>query len=254
MQRLALLGMRFMDPTLELPVSDQLTVTIRRAVKGARHIRARPNGEGIFTFEGLPGLLDYEFGAEAPAPRDFIVSVTDPGGRFLPVCTVVSLPAAERLQEFYLFPAPTRPPVSGIAAIRGQLWDKIADRPAAHALAEVTGSGSKTWYGVADERGCIAVFVSYPAIQVSGPNPHTPPPLLYSQVFNLTLKVRYQAAALALPTDSAVPDLADILSQPYGKIYATVAGPPANTYTLAVPFGQDFTLRTGAESTLLIRP
>jgi hypothetical protein len=125
-------------------------------------------------------------------------------------------------------------------------------RPAAHALLEVQVDGT-TWYGVADARGCIAVLFPYPTamITLGGSPPRASQPL-WTQRWEVTLRVRYAPAGLEYPTGAEVPDLRSIINQPPGLIWSSQSALPTQQRVVELAFGQDLVVRTDALSALLI--
>lgn len=251
------LGIRFWDETLDQQVRDGLTVTARLAEGSGRLIPAFQTGNGIYVFRSLPGWPAPD--DETPAPA-IVIEARDGLDRFLPVA-IKQTPGETSTQlfppgGFYLFSAPTRPARPGLAAIQGQLWDRTADGPAAWAVLEVMDPEGKSWYGMTDERGCIGLLFPYPPIpgallSESPPGPVTP---VRQYQWSLALRVRYGADPPAPPPGALIPDLAAILSQPYGTLAADPDEPGSDELTAWLTFGQELVLRTGGLSRLLIDP
>ena len=253
------LGYRFIDPALDLPVTDGLVVTARPLVGGPT-IKAQQNGEGIYLFGRLPGVpADGVWPADSPAapPLEFLIEVQDRLSRFLPVATVVSLPAAESLKEFFLFSAPTRRESTGLGVIRGQLWDQSADQPAAYGVLEAEDQDGETWYGVADDRGCVALLFPYPVFGTSQTgSPPGSTTVLMGQGWSYTLTAWYQPQSVTYPTGSSRPELKTVLAQAACSI-VTATDPSVTTapsLTLSVQFGQPFVLRTDGGPALRLSP
>jgi hypothetical protein len=253
--RYAALGLRFLDQTFDEPVADGLLVTARPLRGRGAPIPAALNGEGIHVFARLPGVPD-DLAAGAGAPSvDYIIEVWDRLGRFLPIATTVTLPAADNLKTFYLFSAPTRAVTTAIGAIRGLLRDTASGQPAAYAVLEAEESGKK-WYGIADGQGSVLVTFPYPNFQKSATNPPSSQKLLINQAWTYTVRARYRPGAQAPLPGAAVPDLKTILGQAACTI-TTSSGPPAvvvSQFTVAIRFGQTSVVRTGAQPFLLLTP
>jgi hypothetical protein len=270
-------GMRFWDAARQVQVREGLIVTARP--QGTRHTvtQAFRTSSGVYAFHGLPGLRAVEYPTEDPAPtgsppatRRFIIEVLDQQQRFLPVVFGVDLPyygifptetlsspPGSRLPGFYLFSSPTRPAMSSLAVLRAQLserLDAVARRPAAHAVLEVRLAGQPTVYGLADERGCLAVMFPYPPFSAAsiGSPPGTSLAAAEPQHWVLSIGVRYNPAALSFPAVTTLPDLRSIFSQTPGVIWPTVVGQPVDQLSAVLSFGQELVLRTAAESELLI--
>lgn len=276
------LGIRFWDPALDTQVSEGLTVTARP--QGGHHSvsRAFRTASGIYAFQGLPGLHDVEyptggrvFTGSPPITSRFIVEVIDGQRRFLPAVFSVDLPyrgifptetvsslLGSRPPGFYLFSAPTRPATPSLAAVRAQLVelvDATTQQPAAHAVLQVQVPGRKSWCGVADERGCVAVLFPYPTFTgTSGvTSPVTPRAGMVPQQWEVNLRVRYAPSVLTIPPGAKIPDLRSILSQTPGIIWSTLAvqpEQPVSQLSAQLTFGQELVVRTDHESVLLISP
>jgi hypothetical protein len=270
-------GIRFWDSARQLQVSEGLMVTARP--QGTRHTAtpAFRTASGVYAFHGLPGLRAVEYPAQEPAPTGsppattrFIIEVIDQQQRFLPVVfhadlpyygifptETLSSPPGGRLPGFYLFSSPTRPAMSSLAVVRAQLSERIdavTRRPAAYAVVEVRISGQATAYGLADERGGLAVMFPYPTFTATpvGSPPGTPLVAVEPQHWLLSLSVRYDPAALSFPAATTLPDLRSIFSQAPGVLWPTVVGQPVSQLSAVLTFGQELVLRTAAESELLI--
>ncbi len=274
------LGIRFWDPAQDRPIADGLIVTawpwgatgpVRRAVRTA---------SGVYAFHGLPGLRDLEYPASGTDPlvsasplrsARFTVAVTDLERRFLPAVFTVDVPyrgifptnttgpSGDRPPGFFLFSAPTRPILSALAVVRAQLASAVnpnAVEPAAYAVLEVQ-VGTTSWYGIADERGAVAVVFPYPTF-VEAPAGSPPSPLAASveQRWEVIARVRYTPATLSVPTGAAQPDLRSIFAQGPGVIWPT-RGPgamPTSELFAELALGQELILRTDGESTLVVGP
>jgi hypothetical protein len=156
---------------------------------------------------------------------------------------------------FYLFSAPTRPAAADMAVVRAQL-ETAAQQPAAHAVLEVTTPDGRVWYGVADERGRVAVMFPYPAFSVPavGAPPQSSAEAQEPQHWSLALRVRYEPAALIQPPGgtAAVPYLSSIFSQAAGLLRPSRAGSPVNELAADLVFGRELVVRTDQEPVLLV--
>lgn len=261
------LGIRFWDPVQKVQITDNLTV--RAIPEDTRYpiVNAFRTASGIYAFQGLPGLHGIEYPENKRKPnltKSFIIDIKDNLNRFLPVIFSVSLPLSYKgiyltysqnslplddLPGFFLFSAPTRSISSGIAAVRGQLIVKSTNLPAAHAVLEVQVDGKK-WYGIADDRGCIAVMFPYPAFLsklMASPSNERLPLSLNQQHWNLTIRVRYAQDVLKYPQGINIPYLSSILNQPLGLIWSTIER-YAPEMSLNLIFDQENILHTGGLS------
>ena len=113
------LGVRFWDPITQSLVSDGLVVTAIPRVNNlypGQPACAFPNRSGVFAFHHLPGLMESEIGAgdleyweHLPAPKEFVISVTDTRKRFLPFQIKVNAPH----QGIYAWECATSHPAPG---------------------------------------------------------------------------------------------------------------------------------------------
>lgn len=283
-----LFGIRFWDSVEDTQITDKLTVTAWPYEKKGPVVKAFRTATGIYAFQGLPGLRNLEYpemydseesdgySVSPPDTKKFIVRIEDAMGRFLPaVFTVdlplpykgvylngiipyempggsaVSSPPEKTTPGLYLFTAPARTALPGIAAVRGQLVDFASRQPAAHAVLEVLIKGKK-WYGISDSRGCFAVLFPYPTVNA---RLNTSPPRLLrspmnSQQWELNVKVRYNPAAIEqnLP-GSNLPDLRGIFKQSYAQIRKDMTGSPPAASTVeeletGLLFGRELILKT----------
>jgi hypothetical protein len=157
--RRAPLGLRFLDLTREVPVTDGLVVTAwQLGTSSPQYTALRSPLSGIYGFSSLPGLKNYEVGERPasywcppssppgspplePTPQEltslnslqallssnentargnFAVYVSDQMERFLPQLLLMCLPK-EYLVEVPLFSSPARPAPVGYGAVRGEV-------------------------------------------------------------------------------------------------------------------------------------
>jgi hypothetical protein len=276
------LGIRFWDPARETQVTDGLVVTARPQGVSYATTRAFRTASGVYAFQGLPGLRAVEYPTEErdlvqnpPVPARFIIAVIDTQRRFLPAVFGVDVPylgvfptetlrspLGKRPPGFYLFSSPTRPVPSSLAVVRAQLVERVdttTQRPAAHAVLEITLPNQKRVYGVADERGCVAVLFPYPTFTgVPGiSSPPVSPPTVRQQGWEVEIHIRYAPTTLSVPVGSAIPDLRSIFQQSPGVVWSTLANhteQPVDRLFAELVFGQELVLRSGDSSTLLISP
>jgi hypothetical protein len=273
------LGIRFWDPVQDTQVTHGLVVT---AYLGGAHrngTRAFRTLSGVYAFRGLPGLHDVEYPSEdlpsvsPPVSARFIIQVFDRWRRFLPLVFSIDLPyygvypthpllspPGDSLPGFYLFSAPTRPGTPALAVVRAQLAervDAVTRRPAAHAVLEVEVAGSRTWYGVANERGAVAVLFPYPTFTIATglTSPPALPPVASAQSWSLDVRVRYEPAALTFSNGFRIPDLRSVFDQSPGRLWSTAVaqpGQPVSHMSAELIFGRELVMRTDGGSTLLV--
>lgn len=255
-----LLGYRFLDAATDRPVSGRLRVTARSS-GGGRAVEAYRTASGAYAFGLLPGLRAYSYPGDEtpPAPRELWVEIVDLEGRFLPVSHRVTVPrdagsppGGSALVEFYLFSAPSRPVPPGVAVVRADLVEPLAGpapAPAAHAVVEVEVGGA-THFGVADAAGRAVVFLPYPAVSVTlSGSPPSGESSLGSQVWDATVRVRYEPGARRTRPGSDVPELASLFAQGL----ATWGSPPSLERPAVLRYGDDLVLRSG-DGPLAISP
>ncbi|HEY3079920.1 MAG TPA: hypothetical protein VGM69_08435 [Chloroflexota bacterium] len=268
------LGLRFWDAVAGAAVGDGLEVVARSLEDPTRRVEAEANRSGVYVFHRLPGLRvaeagtgDAAFWASPPATRRFVVEVADRAGRFVPLCFEAEAPTrglfslaclpldsppasppAGRPLGVRLYSSAERPVPPGLAALRAELWDPLAERPAAWAVLETRVEGLPVARGLADERGRLVVIVPYPEPLSTGlgspPGPdglHSPPASrrLTEQSWPVTLRARYAAR----PGASGVPDLCDLLAQPPAPLWADTAR-TEQLVEARLLFGQELVLRT----------
>ncbi len=266
-------GIRFWDPALESQVSDHLEVVAYPEHSTAQGTRAQPTASGVYAFHHLPGLTRVEYPHQVPSSppvqRRFVVRVSDPRGRFLPLAFEEDLPltgvypsnlpcASPSLRPpgFYLFSAPTREAPSSMAIVRTQLEtqveqaETIGSAPAAFAVLEIAAPGGRTYFGLADRRGCTAVLFPYPSFVAPAGTDASPPPAVSR--WPLVIRVRYRPASLRFPQAGPTPDLRSILCQ--GPAWFTYGNPPRTELNAELVLGEALVLQDRGASSLRIAP
>jgi hypothetical protein len=199
--RVAPLGLRFWDLATRTFVGDDLDVTAFPQGHERLVSRASPSPSGVWGIHHLAGLAAFERalapGARAPspvddafwaspdlggAPRPYVIRVTDPRRRFLPIEVVVpaparwifewSVPGATRLPAgpggaIPLFSSPARKAPPGMATLRADLSSPPTatddkPRPAAWALVAASLGGSALAFGLSDAEGRATLFFPWP--------------------------------------------------------------------------------------------
>ena len=233
-RRLAPLGLELIDAASGRRICDGLVVRVAPVGRPQRVVIADANPSGIFVAHDLPGLGDWSHGGDEPLPHpEYDIRIDDRLGRFLPCRLRLALPAAGLAHpacraDIPLFSAPTRV-VPGLAAIRAEIVNHAAGKPAAWSVVEVRHAGSVLCLGMADGSGRLLLAFAYPA-----PPPSTQP--LDKTTWPLTLHVRHQPGL----DPEQPPELCLALAQPVVK-FVDVAEPLATLAELAL------TLRFGHE-------
>ena len=262
--RVTPLGVRFRDTATAGFVSWGLSAEVYPAGHPERRIRGIVNRSDVFVFQNLPGLREIEFGAgdnafwAAQPPRfPFVLEVSDTQGRFLPFALNVLLPVRRLLglainspisspltqqisssrETLPVFSAPSRLALDGMATLRAEIVDRITGTPAAWAVVEAKGPGQALSTGLADENGGLMLPLSYPKPVITLGSPGSPPMPITGQTWPIDFTVRYRRRE-PVP---AVPDLADVLTQPAATAWRDVAA--------TVPLTQ-VTLQFGREAVL----
>lgn len=273
--RVTPLGMRFWDQVAMSCVSEGLVVTAYPVSNPQRRAYATVNRSGIFTVQNLPGLRAVEYGtgdavfwANLPPPSSFVVEVVDERGRFQPFQFTVDLPVKgllpwapdvadsppNMLPALPLYSTPARAVPAGMAVLRADLKDWIAEKPASWAVLEARLDGQPPVRGIAGKDGRIALVFPYPE-PLSGPlgsPPESPPsgerkPLL-AQKWSVTLQAWYSASVL-VPNRL---DLSSVFTQQPATLLATVS-PATILNSATLEFGKDLIVKTAAHSELLVQ-
>jgi len=267
-----LLGIRLWDPATDRQVSEGIELTAWPETAPDLITPAFRTASGIFAFQNLPGMYDYEHPlagtdpllGSPPITRPFLVKINDLRGNFMPVCFRVELPLSDsglyqpalisspiddEPARFYLFSAPSRQSLPGLAAIRATV-SAIENGPAAaYALIEVEENGRR-WYGLADGRGCVTILFPYPTfITALGTSPPGLPPS--QQHWSLTIRVRYDPGLRSSLDAGELPTLRQIRNQADAQMWATeIAGSASFAQPFELTYGQELILRTGNQSSL----
>jgi hypothetical protein len=255
------LGLGFVDSATGRRVSDGLVVRVDG-------IPAHANRVGIFIVPHVPGLAAAERGAgdeaywaSLPAEARVRVEVDDALGRFLPFGFDADVPARGlftlacgspvEAEQIELFSGPARAIPAGIAAVRAELWDDGAERPAAWALLEASAPGLAPARGMADAHGRVTILFPYPepsGLDGSPPSPQRRP--LAAQTWQIELRA---FAAPQPPTTRSRPDYCTVLTQPPALLHGG-SPPGAPVIEATLEYGRELVVRTPPASTLVLTP
>ncbi len=218
-------AVRFRDHATGGFVSDGLTVEAYPAASAEARTGGRSTGQGVFVFDGLPGLPAGGEG-EAVGSAEFVLEVRDRTGHFLPFTLDLRLPlqppagteandrpldAAERAECLPLFSSSARPVPRDAIALRAEMVDVATGLPAAWAMvdAHVPGHGLVT--GLADESGRLMLPLPRSACLGAGTAAGGSGALV-------DVSVRYRRREVVVD----IPDLAELLSQPMARAWTDV--------------------------------
>ena len=154
-----------------------------------------------------------------------------------------------------LYSTVIRPVPAGMAVVRAELWDVVGSKPAAWALLEVRIAGQESAYGLADEKGRVAVIFPYPEPLPGvlgsplGSPPAGEPRSLFTQQWPLQLHAFY--------SPEAVTPILPQLERVYQQVPATLLSSASSLLpltTVSLRFGQDLIVKSKEQSTLLLLP
>jgi hypothetical protein len=287
LRMVAPLGLRFWDRVTERAVSDGLVVTAYPVGQpdSPRRVQARTSYSGVYVFQHLPGMQAAEAGEgddaywqSPPVSRPFIIEVVDLERRFqsflldahLPVrglfeveCGIVQSPPLSAPATVPLFSAASRPVPGAMAVLRADLWDVLAERPAAWATLTAKVAGQRPLTAVADEQGRLSLFFPYPEPEDLLPeSPLSTGTSLMKQEWTIELEAAYDRLEPKAFTEGgrlAVQELCAIVSQSGATLWEN--GSPAQPLTqCTLSYGQEIILRSQSTtdptppSVLLITP
>lgn len=265
------LGIRFRDAVSGAVVDEGLSVSAYSPTNTSRRVEAFANRKGVYVFHDLPGLRGVEYPAGDEDPLNdlrgkwpFVLEVTDVRNRFIPFIlkvdvptkglyrweseTVLSPPSQE--SPVILYPAPTRPVPSPMAAVRAELWDPLLGRPASWTVVEAVIEGVVQGRGISDELGRLLVMFPYPEPKDFPSSPPHPAPL---RIFDRTWTLQLRAFYSPDPDVPAIPELKKVFEQQPAALWSSVSPAiPLGHQTLK--YGSELVLASESESELLITP
>ncbi|MAS32895.1 MAG: hypothetical protein CL610_02735 [Anaerolineaceae bacterium] len=252
------LGLRFKDLARgDVNVVDSLDVRARqRTPLPQEMIAQRSPVSGIYGFRSLPGLRDYEWGlqpasnwctnGDTPEDANFVITVRDNGGRFLPQVLLLCLPK-EAVFEVELVSGPTREPLAGYAVVRGEVWDRAANAPASWAVIIASPGDYAT---VADVRGLFALYLPFPTLDTAPDFGDVP---VTDLVWPLTFQVLYEPSVQSEVLADWPPHTASIAAQAAASVFDTTTTGGAGVVR-SLQYGQPLILATQGQSRLLVNP
>lgn len=250
----AALSLDCRDAVTDTPVTDLIAWAWpsgdpERRLTARRSPTSSLLGFGVLPHRPLDQYAHSADGGPLPWPaaeaRAYRVLVTDPGRRYLPVLTTVTVPVTAPTR-IGLHTAPTFPPRSGFAVVRGQVLRTSTAAPLGWAVVTATLAG-QPYQARCDQAG---VFL------LSAPYPEALPPLgqpasgtgRATMAWNAAIAVASNPDALlfhppvpGFPGLDQVPDLQSVLSQSP----AVIDGDDAATLV----FGEPLSLSLSAEPT-----
>jgi len=296
-RRVAPFGVQFVDDQTGRFVADGLVVTGWPTGEPSRRVVARLNRSAVFVLHDVPGIRDLEMGAGDDAywstvpRRPFVIDVDDMTRRFLPFRFTVELPLRGLLQltcgsppsvpgpgsttvrGVPLFTAPTRPAVPGSAVVRADLWDAVANAPAAWAVVQASipsavARGVPPVRALADDRGQVALHLPCPDQEDldGGPfeSPSGPGPVpLTARTWSVDLAAAYgplssDPRAATSSHGAPIPDLCAAVMQPPATLWSDRSQTMPLTRA-SLTYGRETILRSigsgaGPQSVLLLTP
>lgn len=269
------LGLRFRDAASGEFVSGGLSVTAYSAVNPAKRRSLHPNHSGVFVMQNEPELRDFENRLpmkvwELPLPsKSLIIEVVDVERRFIPFYLTITLPVkgiytwvspldsspGRQQNSVPLYSSTTRPPLTGMAVIRAEMFDLLHNRPAPWVVLEALYNGQLIARGIADEKGRIALHFEYPAPRYTWLSSPPDSPLvgggrpMFSQSWDLELNAYYSPASPPKP-DEDLPDLQSVFSQRTARLREDAAMTRPLTQ-VSLQYGRELILRSNEASPLL---
>lgn len=256
------LGVRFWDVAAGTPAEGGLSVMAYRPVWPELTWTAVEGRNGVYSIRALPGLQralngagDDAYWSANPPSVPYLLSVTDPQGRYLPFGLSLTLPARGIAGLFAsplftsltpdptwipVFSNPSRPISAPMGAVRAQLQDAVTGLPAAWASVTVQTAPGVSATGLADARGVISLPVSYPEPRnFALSSPLGSSVKLTDQSWPVDISVSYTRGAAG----ATLPLLEDLLQQKPAFAWAdSTRSTPSGAFTLL--FGSDLVLRS----------
>ncbi|MFL6107545.1 MAG: hypothetical protein ACJ716_05670 [Marmoricola sp.] len=209
------------DGSTGAEVTDGLVASAwLRSDPRTRYTATRSPLSGVLGFGNLPRMWRASHATAGPgepltwpavAPTAMCVLVQDLQERYLPVTLAVDVPVGAPV-TVPLSSAPTRPPSSGFATVRGEVHSAGTGPPLGWALVRID-TGGDVYQTIADARGRFVLQVPWPEalppLTPSGPG-------LSTVTWPLTVSVRSEPGALVLSpgtTSNDPPELSSVSGQ-----------------------------------------
>jgi len=241
------------DWCVSLPVASQPTVKLSHERKLSLHDwcaslpdAVEPTAGELTGIEMLCSLL--EAFEDQQQSTNFIISLEDQMGRFLPQVMLMCLPG-ERLVEIPLFSSPSRLAPAGLGAVRGELALRATSPLAPAKWALITATlDTHTYVGMSDARGMFTLFVPYastlPPLATAATN--TTP--IDQLTWQLDIQVFYQPAKQQFVSAFEPPDMLSIIDQGPANLYGQEGDAPAPRLSYPLHFGDDLVIKTSQKS------
>jgi len=229
--RVAPLGVRFWDVSFQCMVMDGLVVTAKPLEQPTRLVQATMSSGGIFGFARLPlvkpelvfgeGDKKYWDDMSAADQRDYLVTVIDMNGRFLP-CNFVARAPLKGVFDFSntgdVIPrVPAAVPLFSNSARRvlsvlGTAYVTLeqGNKPVKYAIVQVVKDGAILGTGMSDERGAAVVTFPYPDLVAGTPLFDAPgEPVIHGQKWEVKIQVLRNPADVV--TADKLPDIVKVM-------------------------------------------
>jgi hypothetical protein len=269
--RVTPLGLCLFDLITGKVVSDGIDVVASPVGAPGNRVPGLPNRRGFFTFKGLAGLRDFEYGSgdedfwgHVHSTRSYEIAVSDRWRRYQPFIVSLELPLrglllwtdqpftspAQECPYLPLYSSPTRQWSGPHAVVRAELVDASHNIPAAWAMVEVRAGTTRLGRSYADAQGRVAIHFPYPE---PSDGPSSSPPLAGTvrpytdSQWDIELSVFYSGLSA-----SCAPDLINVCKQPQVllQIDQSTSLPALD---LTIEYNKELTVKSPSKSVLLIR-
>jgi hypothetical protein len=248
-------GFRFIDVATGAQVWHGLDV--RRQEKGKDEVElAILYASGIYAWpakiENEPDENNSELASDPAKTHCYWIAIRDEHERFLPISLKLTLPQAAGPKDIFLFSSAERPSLPGQAIVGAQLETAAERLPASYAVVQVRCQG-RTWVGVADDLGRVALQFPYPPLEelTSIDADEDLRPLEY-KTWPLTVSVLFAPHLQRLMPRNDLPELGSLLKQTLGAIYGSEFETPVTYRNGILRYDEICVLRSGKASVLLV--
>lgn len=249
-------GFRFIDSATGAQVWHGLDVRRRQERGKDEEDRAILFASGIYAWLSDQESQQVENGGSSDYPPDhttsYWITIHDEQGRFLPISLNLTLPHAAGPRDIYLFSAAERPSLPGLAIVGAQLETAGERLPASYAVVRVR-CRDKTWVGVADDLGRVAVQFPYPPLEdLSSTDIKEGMRPLEDHSWPLVANVLFAPEQQRFIPGSSLPELSSLLQQSHGAIYGSKFETPVTYRSGILRYDDICVLRSGTGSVLLV--